>query len=201
MHKQRHAKEKKKKSSPCKPHTCLQKCKFGTSGNMHCYTFSTNCVSSQCGWVQIYLLHRIFNVVRLLQAEYQTIHALCHTMKPSVFLFRTEPRIYNRDHWSVNVLHKCVFMAYPCCLFDLEVGAARWAPDTLLLPLCHGRGHRGRCGCAGSGLSSCVCCWWLRCLRGPTGEPAAHHWISCPGPGGAEDLFAANAHSVTNSYS
>ena len=75
-----------------------------------------------------------------------------------------------------------MFITYLCCLADPLAGAKRWAPGTLLLPPCHGRGRRGTCGCVGSGLSSCVCCWWPRCLMGLTGEPAAHHWTGYPEP-------------------
>lgn len=50
------------------------------------------------------------------------------------------------------------FLAYLCCLSDPAAAAERWAPDTRPPPLSHGHGHQGRCGCAGSGWSSCACC-------------------------------------------
>lgn len=84
-------------------------------------------------------------------------------------------------------------VAYLCCLCNPVAGAEHWAPDTLPPPLCHVHGHRGRCGCAGSGLSSCACCWWLRCPRGLRGEPAVHRWIDYPGPGRAEDSLVAKS--------
>lgn len=84
-------------------------------------------------------------------------------------------------------------VAYLCCLCNPVAGAEHWAPDTLPPPLGHVHGHRGRCGCAGSGLSSCACCWWLRCPRGLRGEPAVHRWTDYPGPGRAEDSLVAKS--------
>lgn len=81
--------------------------------------------------------------------------------------------------------------AYLCCLSDPAAAAERWAPDTPPPPLSHGHGHQGRCGCAGSGWSSCACCWWPRCRPGLTDEPAARRWRGFPGPGRADDSAAA----------
>lgn len=81
----------------------------------------------------------------------------------------------------------CVFITYLCCLCDPLAGAERWVPGTLLLPLCLGHGRPGMCGCAGSGSSSCACCWWPHCPMGLTGGPAIHRWTGYPGPGRAED--------------
>lgn len=83
------------------------------------------------------------------------------------------------------------FLAYLCCLSDPAAAAERWAPDTPPPPLSHGHGHQGRCGCAGSGWSSCACCWWPRCRPGLTGERAARRWRGYPGPGRADDSAAA----------
>lgn len=106
--------------------------------------------------------------------------------------FGSEPLSYNRNNGPYHIYkctallcaHVCVLLTYLCCLCGPLAVAEHWALDTLLLPLCHGRGRLGKCGCAGSGSSSCVCCWWPHCPRGLTGEPAAHHWRGYPGPGG-----------------
>ena len=100
-----------------------------------------------------------------------------------------DPFISTNALYSCVLICVCVFITYLCCLCDPVAVAEHWALGTLLLPLCRGHGHLGKCGCAGSGSNSCVCCWWPRCPRGLTGEPAARHWIDYPAPERKETHF------------